>query len=120
MGATTDPEILDGKTKVDLTDWNILTVTSEDGSNTQKYRIKATKQAVAGIEAFYLSIDGQPYEGLIDDEKGTITITGAPSDANVKSLAPEIILTKGTKRLQSSFRCGAELFRSGDLYRIGR
>ena len=95
-GATTDSDILDGKTKVDLTDWNILTVTSEDGSNTQKYRIKATKQAVAGIEAFYLSIDGQPYEGVIDDEKGTIAITGVPSDANVKSLAPDIVLTKGT------------------------
>lgn len=95
-GASTDSDILDGKTKVDLTDWNILTVTSEDGSNMQKYRIKATKQAVAGIEAFYLSINGQPYEGVIDDEKGTIAITGVPSDANVKSLAPEIILTKGT------------------------
>ena len=54
------------------------------------------KKAVAGIQAFYLTIDGVTYEGAIDDNENTIRITGVPSTADVKSLAPEIILTEGT------------------------
>ena len=97
MGASADPAVLDGKTKLDLSGWNQITVTSEDKSRSQIYRIRAEKRAVAGIAAFYLPIGGRTWEGEIDDEAHTIRISGVPAETDVRALVPEILLTEGTK-----------------------
>ena len=94
-GATVSPSVLDGKTKLDLSDWNTITVTSQSGIK-KVYHIRAEKKPVAGIDSFFLNIDGKDYEGVIDNTENTIRITGVPVGANVKALTPEITLTEGT------------------------
>ena len=96
FGAKVTPDILNGDTKVDLSDWNTITVVSGDETVTRTYRIRAEKKPVAGIDSFQVEIDGETYDGVIDNDQNTIKITGVPSTANVKALAPQITLTEGT------------------------
>lgn len=96
-GATTEPEhILDGKTKVDLSGWTTIKVTSEDGVNTRTYRIKVDAQETASIDSFTVTIDGIVYRGVIDNSANTIQVLGVPSESDVTALAPEIELGEGT------------------------
>lgn len=96
-GATTEPEhVLDGKTKVNLSGWNTIRVTAEDGVSVSVYRIKVEVQESASIESFSVTIDGAVYRGVIDNAAETITITEVPSDADVTALAPDIVMGEGT------------------------
>ena len=96
-GAVTEPEeILNGKTKVNLSGWTTVLVKAQDGEHVKKYRIKVETQESAAIESFAVTIDDVVYRGVIDDEAGTIQVLGVPSDADVTSLAPEIVVSEGT------------------------
>ncbi|MDO4262124.1 MAG: hypothetical protein Q4C82_08595 [Eubacteriales bacterium] len=96
-GAVTDPAgVLDGKTKLNLSGWNTIRVIAQDGEHTGVYRIRAEAQATASIESFTVTIDGTAYRGVVDDAANTIRVTGVPSDADVTSLAPDIVLGEGT------------------------
>lgn len=96
-GATTEPEqILDGKTKVDLSGWTTIKVTSEDKENVKTYRIKVDAQETASIDSFVVTIDGIAYRGVIDNSANTIQVLGVPTESDVSSLAPEIELGEGT------------------------
>lgn len=96
-GAVTEPEeILNGKTKVNLSGWTTVLVKAQDGEHVKKYRIKVESQESAAIESFAVTIDDVVYRGVIDDEAGTIQVLGVPSDADVTSLAPEIVVSEGT------------------------
>ena len=96
-GAVTEPaEILNGKTKVNLSGWTTVLVKAQDGKHVKKYRIKVEAQESAAIENFAVTIDDVVYRGVIDDEAGTIQVLGVPSDADVTSLAPEIVVSEGT------------------------
>lgn len=94
--ATCTPAV-DGKTKLDLTNWTKFTVTSEDKTNTNVYQIKATPKKQAEITSFKLTINGQTYTGVIDNKANTIKITGV-DDSNLAStsFAPDITLGEGT------------------------
>lgn len=96
-GAVTEPaEILNGKTKVNLSGWTTVLVKAQDGVHEKRYRIKVEAQESAAIESFAVTIDDVVYRGVIDDETGTIQVLGVPSDADVTSLAPEIVVSEGT------------------------
>lgn len=96
-GATTEPEqILDGKTKIDLSGWTTIKVTSEDKENVRTYRIKVDAQETASIDSFVVTIDGIAYRGVIDNSANTIQVLGVPTESDVSSLAPEIELGEGT------------------------
>lgn len=94
--ATCTPAV-DGKTKLNLTNWTKFTVTSEDKTNTNVYQIKATPKKQAEITSFQLTINGQTYTGAIDNKANTIKITGV-DDSNLTStsFAPDITLGEGT------------------------
>ena len=94
--ATCTPAV-DGKTKLNLTNWTTFTVTSEDKTNTNVYQIKATPKKQAEITGFKLTINGQTYSGAIDNKVNTIKITGV-DDSNLTStrFAPDITLGEGT------------------------
>ena len=94
--ATCIPAV-DGKTKLNLTNWTTFTVTSEDKTNTNVYQIKATPKKQAEITSFKLTINGQTYTGAIDNKANTIKITGV-DDSNLTStsFAPDITLGEGT------------------------
>lgn len=94
--ATCTPAV-DGKTKLNLTNWTTFTVTSEDKTNTNVYQIKATPKKQAEITGFKLTINGQTYSGAIDNKANTIKITGV-DDSNLTStsFAPDITLGEGT------------------------
>ena len=94
--ATCTPAV-DGKTKLNLTNWTKFTVTSEDKTNTNVYQIKATPKKQAEITSFQLTINGQTYTGAIDNKANTIKITGV-DDSNLAStsFAPDITLGEGT------------------------
>ena len=94
--ATCTPAV-DGKTKLNLTNWTTFTVTSEDKTNTNVYQIKATPKKQAEITSFKLTINGQTYTGAIDNKANTIKITGV-DDSNLTStsFAPDITLGEGT------------------------
>lgn len=94
--ATCTPAV-DGKTKLNLTNWTTFTVTSEDKTNTNVYQIKVTPKKQAEIASFKLTINGQTYTGAIDNKANTIKITGV-DDSNLTStrFAPDITLGEGT------------------------
>lgn len=94
--ATCTP-VVDGKTKLNLTNWTTFTVTSEDKTNTNVYQIKVTPKKQAEIASFKLTINGQTYTGAIDNKANTIKITGV-DDSNLTStsFAPDITLGEGT------------------------
>lgn len=94
--ATCTPAV-DGKTKLNLTNWTKFTVTSADKTNTNVYQIKATPKKQAEITSFQLTINGQTYTGAIDNKANTIKITGV-DDSNLAStsFAPDITLGEGT------------------------
>ena len=94
--ATCTPAV-DGKTKLNLTNWTKFTVTSEDKTNTNIYQIKVTPKKQAEITSFKLTINGQTYTGAIDNKANTIKITGV-DDSNLTStsFAPDITLGEGT------------------------
>lgn len=94
--ATCNPAV-DGKAKLNLTNWTKFTVTSEDKTNTNVYQIKATPKKQAEITSFQLTINGQTYTGAIDNKANTIKITGV-DDSNLTStrFAPDITLGEGT------------------------
>lgn len=94
--ATCTPAV-DGKTKLNLTNWTTFTVTSEDKTNTNVYQIKVTPKKQAEIASFKLTINGQTYTGAIDNKANTIKITGV-DDSNLAStsFAPDITLGEGT------------------------
>ena len=91
-GATATPA-LDGKSKMDLSDWTEFTVVSQDRTNTSVYRIKVTPKAVASIASFSLTIGGVKYDGAIDNDENTITVSGVDdSGLTGTSFAPDITL----------------------------
>lgn len=94
--ATCTPAV-DGKTKLNLTNWTKFTVTSEDKTNTNVYQIKVTPKKQAEITSFKLTINGQTYTGAIDNKANTIKITGV-DDSNLTStrFTPDITLGEGT------------------------
>lgn len=94
--ATCNPAV-DGKAKLNLTNWTTFTVTSEDKTNTNVYQIKVTPKKQAEITSFKLTINGQTYTGVIDNKANTIKITGV-DDSNLTStsFAPDITLGEGT------------------------
>ncbi len=95
--ATVSPNALNGKTKVNLTDWTTFTITSQDETNTNVYRIKVTPRTQASIAAFTLTINGTVYESIIDNNHNTITISGV-DDSNLATttFSPDITLGAGT------------------------
>lgn len=94
--ATCTPAV-DGKTKLNLTNWTKFTVTSEDKTNTNIYQIKVTPKKQAEITSFKLTINGQTYTGAIDNKVNTIKITGVDdSNLTATSFAPDITLGEGT------------------------
>lgn len=61
-GAVTEPEeILNGKTKVNLSGWTTVLVKAQDGEHVKKYRIKVEAQESAAIESFAVTIDDVVY-----------------------------------------------------------
>lgn len=94
--ATCNPAV-DGKAKLNLTNWTTFTVTSEDKTNTNIYQIKVTPKKQAEITSFKLTINGQTYTGAIDNKVNTIKITGVDdSNLTATSFAPDITLGEGT------------------------
>ena len=85
--AVCDP-VLDGSRQLDLSDWLTVTVTSEDGSNTNVYRIKAVAKAQAEITSFEVEAGGVWYSGVIDNTANTITVSNV-DDSNLTSTVLE-------------------------------
>ena len=73
--ATSDPS-LDGKDAMDFSDWQTFTVTSGDETVQNIYRIKVVSKAQAEITSFRVQAGGEWYNGVIDNAKNTITVTG--------------------------------------------
>lgn len=84
---------VDGKEALDLSDWKEIVVTAENGTK-KVYRIRAQYEKYAAITGFYLTIGGKTYAGSISGT--TISISGVPSDADVTSLIPEIMVNENT------------------------
>ena len=73
--ATSDPS-LDGKDAMNFSDWQTFTVTSGDETVKNVYRIKVVSKAQAEITSFRVQAAGEWYDGVIDNTKSTITVTG--------------------------------------------
>lgn len=73
--ATSDPS-LDGKDAMNFSDWQTFTVTSGDETVKNVYRIKVVSKAQAEITSFRVQAAGEWYNGVIDNTKSTITVTG--------------------------------------------
>ena len=73
--ATSDPS-LDGKDAMNFSDWQTFTVTSGDETVKNVYRIKVVSKAQAEITSFRVQAAGEWYNGVIDNAKSTITVTG--------------------------------------------
>ena len=73
--ATVDPS-LDGKDAMNFSNWQAFTVTSGDETVQNIYRIKIVSKAQAEITSFRVQAGGEWYNGVIDNAKNTITITG--------------------------------------------
>lgn len=73
--ATSNPS-LDGKKVMDFSDWKTFTVTSGDKTVQNTYRIKVVSKAQAEITSFRVQAAGEWYNGVIDNAKSTITVTG--------------------------------------------
>lgn len=73
--ATSDPS-LDGEKMMDFSDWKTFTVTSGDETVQNTYRIKVVSKAQAEITSFRVQAGGEWYNGVIDNAKSTITVTG--------------------------------------------
>ena len=71
--AVCDP-VLDGSKQMDLSDWLTVTVTSEDGTNINVYRIKVVAKGQAEITSFEVEAGGIWYSGTIDNVSNTITV----------------------------------------------
>ncbi len=94
-GATASPR-LDGSFTMDLSDWMEVVVKAQDGT-TKIYRLKAEAKQVASITGFALTAGGKTYQGTIDNEKNTITVSGVDDSAlTTTKLAPDITLGSGT------------------------
>ena len=91
--ANCDP-VLDGNTLMDLSDWLTVTVTSQDGSNVNVYRIKVEAKQQAEITSFCVIANGVRYTGIIDNTQNTIVIRDV-DDTNLTStvLDTEIVFT---------------------------
>lgn len=73
--ATSNPS-LDGKKVMDFSDWQTFTVTSGDKTVQNTYRIKVVSKAQAEITSFRVQAASEWYNGVIDNAKSTITVTG--------------------------------------------
>ena len=73
--ATSDPS-LDGKDAMNFSDWQTFTVTSGDETVKNVYRIKVVSKTQAEITSFRVQAAGEWYNGVIDNTKSTITVTG--------------------------------------------
>lgn len=73
--ATANPS-LDGKKVMDFSNWQTFTVTSGDETVQNIYRIKVVSKAQAEITSFRVQAAGEWYNGVIDNAKSTITVTG--------------------------------------------
>lgn len=73
--ATVDPS-LDGKDAMNFSDWQTFTVTSGDETVQNIYRIKVVSKAQAEITSFRVQAGGEWYNGIIDNAKNAITVTG--------------------------------------------
>lgn len=73
--ATVDPS-LDGKDAMNFSNWQTFTVTSGDETVQNIYRIKIVSKTQAEITSFRVQAGGEWYNGVIDNAKNTITITG--------------------------------------------
>ena len=94
-GAAVTPK-LDGSTTMDLSNWVSFKITAQDGK-TKTYRIKVEAKQMASITGFTVEAGGKTYQGVIDGEKNTITVSGV-DDSKLTStkLAPTITLGTGT------------------------
>ena len=94
-GAAVTPK-LDGSTTMDLSNWVSFKVTAQDGK-TKTYRIKVEAKQMASITGFTVEAGGKTYQGVIDDEKNTITVSDV-DDSKLTStkLTPTITLGTGT------------------------
>lgn len=73
--ATSNPS-LEGKKVMDFSDWKTFTVTSGDKTVQNTYRIKVVSKAQAEITSFRVQAVGEWYNGVVDNAKSTITVTG--------------------------------------------
>ena len=91
--ATCTP-VLDGNTMLDLSNWLTVTVTSEDGENTNVYRIKVEAKQQAEITSFRVYASGVWYTGTIDNTQNTIVVRNV-DDSNLTSteLVTDIVFT---------------------------
>ena len=94
-GATVTPK-LDGSATMDLSNWVSFKITAQDGK-TKTYRIKVEAKQMASITAFTVEAGGKTYQGVIDDDKNTITVSDV-DDSKLTStkLTPTITLGTGT------------------------
>ena len=81
--ATSNPS-LDGKKVMDFSDWKTFTVTSGDKTVQNTYRIKVVSKAQAEITSFRVQAVGEWYNGVVDNAKNTITVSGV-DDSNLTS-----------------------------------
>ena len=94
--ATVDPS-LDGKDAMNFSDWQTFTVTSGDETLQNIYRIKVVSKAQAEITSFRVQAGGEWYNGVIDNAKNTITVTGVDdSELTSTKLVTDIEFTGRT------------------------
>ena len=94
--ATVDPS-LDGKDAMNFSDWQTFTVTSGDETVQNIYRIKVVSKAQAEITSFRVQAGGEWYNGVIDNAKNTITVTGVDdSELTSTKLVTDIEFTGRT------------------------
>jgi len=86
--ADCDP-VLDGNTLMDLSDWIIVTVKSEDEANTNIYRIKVEAKRQAEITSFSIIANGTRYAGIIDNIQNTIVVR----DVDDTNLTTTVLVT---------------------------
>jgi len=99
-GATVSPSLA-GTAAMDLSDWTVFTITAQDSTeaapNRRIYRIKVQAAAQASIAAFTLTIGGTAYNGVIDNNANTITVSGVDDSALTSTtFAPNIEYGEGT------------------------
>ena len=114
--AACDP-VLDGSKQLDLSDWLTVTVTSEDGTNTNVYRIKVVAKGQAEITSFEVEAGGIWYSGAIDNVSNTIAVRDV-DDSNLSStvLETRIVFTGLTCSPTSGV---ATDFASSVIYTLG-
>ncbi len=87
--AACDP-VLDGSRQMDFSDWLTVTVTSEDETNINVYRIKVVAKGQAEITSFEIEAGSVWYSGAIDNVSNTIIVR----DVDDSTLTSTVLETK--------------------------